>query len=237
MNRIVSVPFILTPIPCANLPNSSAADLFQTSLKCGCFNKQRYSSSSPVSWSSTAWAASRRWHATWSVMDSLTVVWDWRRYLRTRAAIESSIYLGGLRMGLGGGSTIWCSTMGFWGDVTINRGGSSWTVGGDSSKHTLGTWRVSSICLSTLGNLTCLPVLIICLSGGWSEFSRRLRASKWVSSFECWIPWMASHSFVSALTMASASVTVGCVIYLCLKNTVSASCFVRVFLQKTTCVL
>ncbi len=166
MNRIVSVPFILPPIPCANLPNSSAADLFQTSLKRGCFNKRRCSSSSPVSWSSTAWAASQRHHATRSAMDSLTVVWDWRRRSRTHAAIESSIYLGGLRMGLGGGSTICCLAMGFWGDVTINRGGGSWTVGRDSSKRTLGTCWVSLICLSTLGSLTYLPVLIICLSGG-----------------------------------------------------------------------
>ncbi len=139
MNSIVSVPFILPPMPCANLPNSSAADIFQTSLKRGCFNKRRYSSSSLVSWSSTVWAASRRRRATRSAMDSLTVVWDWRRCSQTRAAIESSIYLGGLRMGLGGGATNCRSTMGLRGDVTINRGGGSWTVGGDSSKRTLGT--------------------------------------------------------------------------------------------------
>ncbi len=102
-------------------------------MKRGCFSKRRYSSSSPVSWSSTAWAASRRRRATRSAMDSLTIVWDWKRRSRTRAAIESSIYLGGLRMGLGGGATIFRSTMGVWGDVTIKRGGGSWTVGGDSS--------------------------------------------------------------------------------------------------------
>ena len=164
MNRIVSVSFILPPMPCANLPNSSAADLFQTSLKRGCFSKRRYSSSSPVSWSSTAWAASRRRRATRSAMDSLTIVWDWKRRSRTRAAIESSIYLCGLRMGLGGGATIFRSTMGVWGDVTIKRGGGSWTVGGDSSKRTLGTcWVVSLICCSTLGSLTCSSVLMICL--------------------------------------------------------------------------
>jgi hypothetical protein len=32
--------------------------------------------------------------------------------------MDSSIYLGGLRMGLGGGSTIFRATMGFWGDAT-----------------------------------------------------------------------------------------------------------------------
>ena len=164
MNHIVSVPFILLPMPCANLPNSSAADLFQTSLKRGCFSKRRYSSSSPVSWSSTAWATSRRRRATQSAMDSLTVVWGWRRHSRTRAAIESSIYLGSLRMGLGGDSTIFRLMMGFWDDVTIYRGRGSWTVGGDSSKRTFGTCWVSSICCPTLGSLTCSPVLMICLS-------------------------------------------------------------------------
>ena len=196
MNRIVSVPFILPPMPCANLPNSSAADLFQTSLKHGCFNRRRYSSSSPISWSSTAWAASRRWWATWSAMDSLTLVWDRRCRAWTRAAMESSIYLGGLRMGLGGGSTIFRATMGFWGDETINWGGELWTVGGELSKHTLGTCWVSSMCCSTLGRFTCLPVLMICLSWGWSVCSRRQRASKWASCLECWIPWMTSRNFV-----------------------------------------
>ena len=167
MNRIVSVPLILPPIPCANCPNSSAADLFQTSLKRGCFNKRRYSSSSPFSWSRTAWAASRRRRATHSAMDSpLIIVWDWRRRWRTRVAIDSSIYLGGLRTGFGGGATMFRSTVGIGGDATINRGGGSWTVGGDSSKSTLGTCWVSSICLSTLGSLACSSVLSICLSGG-----------------------------------------------------------------------
>ncbi len=160
----MSVPFILPPMLCANLPNSTAADLFQTSLKHGCFNRRRYSSSSPVSWSSTAWAALRRWRATRSAMDSLTVVWDWRRRARTRAAMESSIHVGGLRIGFGGGSPICRSTKGFWGDATINRGGGSWTVGGESPKRTLGTCWVSSICCPTLGSLTCSPVLMICLS-------------------------------------------------------------------------
>ncbi len=145
MNHIVSIPFILPPMPCANLPNSSAADLFQTSLKRGCFNRRRYSSISLVSWSSTAWAASRRRRATRSAMDSLTVVWDWRRRARIRAAMDSSIYVGGLRMGFDGGSTICRSTKGFCGDATINHGSGSWTVGGDSSKRTLGTCWVSSI--------------------------------------------------------------------------------------------
>ncbi len=201
MNRIVSVPFILPPMPCANLPNSSAADLFQTSLKHGCFNRRRYLSSSLVSLSSMAWAASHCRQATGSIIDSLTLVWDWRRRARTRAAMESSIYMGGLRMGLGGGATICRSTMGFWGDVTINRGGGSWTMGGELSKRTLGTCWVSSICCSTLEILTCLPVLMICLSRGWSNCSRCQRALKWASSLECWIPWMVSRNFVNALTM------------------------------------
>jgi hypothetical protein len=145
MNRIVSVPFILPLMPCANLPNLSAADLFQTSLKRGCFNRRRYSSSSPVSWSNTAWAASRRRRATQSAMDLLTVVWDWRHCARIHAAMESSIYVGVLRMGFGGGSTICRSMKGFCGDATINRGGGSWTVGGELSKPTLGTCWVSSI--------------------------------------------------------------------------------------------
>jgi hypothetical protein len=164
MNCIVSVPFILPPMPCANLPNSSAVDLFQTSLKRGCFNRRRYSSSFPVSWSSTAWAASRLWWATQLVMVLLTVVWDWRRRARTRAAMDSSIYLGGLRMGLGGGSAILGATMGFWGDTTINWGGGLLTVAGELSKCTLGTCWVSSICCSTRGRCTCLLVLMICLS-------------------------------------------------------------------------
>ncbi len=56
-----------------------------------------------------------------SSANSLTIVWDWTRRSRTRAAIESSIYLGGLRMGLGGGATMFRSTMGVWGDVTIKQ--------------------------------------------------------------------------------------------------------------------
>ena len=144
MNHIVSVPFILPPMPCANL-HLSAADLFQTSLKRGCFNRRRYSSSSPVSWSSTAWAALRCRRATQLAMDSLTVVWDWRRRAWIHAAMESSIYVGGLRMGFDGGSTICRSTKGFCGDATINRGGGLWIVGGEWSKRTLGTCWVSSI--------------------------------------------------------------------------------------------
>jgi hypothetical protein len=35
MKKIVSVPFILVPTPCANLPNSFAPDLFHISLNSG----------------------------------------------------------------------------------------------------------------------------------------------------------------------------------------------------------
>jgi len=180
MNRIVSVPFILPPMPCANLPNSSAADLVHTSLNRGCFSSQRYSRSCPVSWSRTALAASRLRRATRSAMVSLSVVWGWRRHARTRAAMDSSIYLGGLMMGLGCGSTIF-----FLGDATINRGGGSWAVGGASSKRTLGTSWVSSICCSTLGDFTCSTVLFACLSGPLRVCSSCRRASNWASSFDC----------------------------------------------------
>jgi hypothetical protein len=35
MKKIVSVHFIRSPTPCANLPNSFAPDLFHTGLNCG----------------------------------------------------------------------------------------------------------------------------------------------------------------------------------------------------------
>ena len=73
---------------------------------------------------------------------SPTVVWDLRRRALTRAAMDSSMYLGVLRMGLVL-STIFFAMVWVLGDATINREGGSYSVGGDSSKRTLGTGWVS----------------------------------------------------------------------------------------------
>jgi len=138
--------------------------------------------------------------------------------------------LDGLMMGVGL-STVFVVTFCFTGEVIINRGGWSLMVVGISLMRTLGIGWVSAISfsLSTLGIVTCL-------FGGCNVLSSRCRASKCASSRERWMPSMASRNFVNALTMASAGVTVGCVMCLCLKNTVSASRFERVFLQNMTCV-
>ncbi len=161
-----------------------------------------------------AWAALWRQHAMWSAMDLLTDVWDWRCRAQTRTAMDSSTYLGSLRIGLGGGSLIDFLTSCFLGDTTINRGGGSWTVGGASSKWTLGTCWVSLICCVTLESLACSTALISCFSGGWSMFSSHCSALKWASSLQCWNLSMATRNFWNALTMASTGVTVSCVMYL-----------------------
>ena len=44
-------------------------------------------------------------------------------------------------------------------------------------------------------------------------------------------------AFSMHLTIASAGVIIGCVVYLCLKSTVSASLLALVFLMKMMCVL
>ena len=103
-------------------------------------------------------------------MDSLTVVLDWRQRACTRAAMESSIYLGGLMMGVGL-ATVFVITFCFAGDATINRGGVSLMVVGISLMRTLGTGWVSSMPLSTLGIVTCLV-------GGCNVLSNCCRASK-----------------------------------------------------------
>ena len=99
-------------------------------------------------------------------MDSVTVVWDWRRRARTRAAMESSIYLGGLMMGVGL-STVFVVTVCFAGDATINRGGGSLMVVGISLMRTLGIGWVTAISfsLSTLGIVTSFS-----LFGGCNVF-------------------------------------------------------------------
>eukprot|EP00956_Cyclotella_meneghiniana_P025574 scaffold53546_cov34-Cyclotella_meneghiniana.AAC.2 len=91
MNLIVSVALTRPFIPCANLPNSSAADLFHTSRNLGCFKSWRYWRSCPVSWSRTAFAASRCRRATLSAIDSVRVPeeCDSWRLARIRDAIES----------------------------------------------------------------------------------------------------------------------------------------------------
>jgi hypothetical protein len=59
---------------------------------------------------------------------------SWRRRARTRAAMDSSINFGGLRMGLGCGWML-CSV----GNATINWEGGSLSVGGVLLQLTLGT--------------------------------------------------------------------------------------------------
>eukprot|EP00957_Ditylum_brightwellii_P062305 4727776-Ditylum_brightwellii.AAC.1 len=58
MNLIVSVALTLPLIPCANRPNSLAAEIFQSSFNLGCRNNCRYSRSWPVSGSNTGYACS-----------------------------------------------------------------------------------------------------------------------------------------------------------------------------------
>jgi hypothetical protein len=144
--------------------------------------------------------------ATRSAIDSFgtgLAVGIWRRCARTWAAINSSISLGGLRMGVGFGWML-C----FVGDLTINRAGGSLSVGGVVSKLYLGTCCVSLTC-STLGSFTFSAGLIACLLVGCIIFLILSRASKCASSLECWSPWMACRNLLYALTMASAAVIVG----------------------------
>jgi len=74
------------------------------------------------------YTASRLRRATRSAIDSFgtgLAVGIWRCHARTRAAIDSSINLGGLRMGVGFGWML-CPV----GDATINRAGGSLSAGG-----------------------------------------------------------------------------------------------------------
>ncbi len=172
MKHIVSVPFIPPPMPWANLPNSSVADLFHISLNRRCFNSWWYSRSWPVSWSRTEWAALRLWQATWSAIDSFgieLVGGGWRCCACTHTAMESSKNLGGLRMGLVCGWML-CSE----GNATINRGGGTLSVGGVTLKIVIS---------HGIGGIN-IP----------AKWRNSLKASHWSKRWHELVTWSHSHS-------------------------------------------
>ena len=178
MNCIVSVPLIHPPMPWANLPHLSAADLFHTSLNHGCFSSWQYLSSWPVSWSSTEYTASVSLLlcATRLAIDSVWIgsaFHNWRCLALTRAAITSanpSIYLDGLSMNFGF-LFLACG----WTICFCNPDGDSYIPGGLSLNLTLGTSWVGL--LSTLRDFTLSASLIVLLFAGCSVCSILSNAS------------------------------------------------------------
>lgn len=157
------------------------------------------------------------------------------------AAMESSstTYVGSLMMGPG-------LTRGFCGDLTIGSCGNATIiqVGFDASalgswNRTLGTcgWDVTvSSCagaLATLGSWRWSCCCIWNLFPGLSCWSICSSVCICLESVEFLMPCKAEVKSRSALIIMSAGVTSGCVMYLCLKNSVSVTHFACVFLTKT----
>ena len=74
------------------------------------------------------------------------------------------------------------------------------------------------------------------VAGGESMLWSFVMASKFCCPLRLVVPLRVAMRSWSALTIASAGVAVGCVMYLCLKNTVSDRQWERVALMKVQCV-
>ena len=209
MKVIVFVPCMPLLSPCANQPNSFAAEIFQAALNLGWCRSTQHSSRSPFSWSRTGWAAVCHCLATCSAILSLGIC-SWQHALTWLAMLsvadgclvdqwwllDNQPFNGG---GVGihwGATTLGALVMG-----TLGSGGMYQTVGGHLLKLILGIFGGESTkcCYGSNDCLSCC------------------KASKWAVPFEFGMPWIAFVKSWYALTMASAGVTVGWAGYLCLK--------------------
>ena len=221
--NMVFVLSICPPTPCANLPNSFAPALVQISLRLG----SQYLSCFLVSKSRTGLADSCRPWATRSAMDD-----NGGPLLRlTLSAIDlDEITVGWFRMVFG-----CCCHVDTVEDSTINWGGDSASKGISSLPPMLNcTLGGASNC--TLGGASICYLGEWAWSGNWFP-GRSASVSPLIASI-CVLPprflpplIAFDRSWIALITRSSV-VNVGCVICLCLKQTVSEICFALVALMK-----